>query len=112
MKRWAILLSLALSSASSAWGMSADQIFVHAQTAYQSRNVKALAEDASQLHSQNYILASYADYWLMLITLSTSDKVVIRDFLSQYADYSFADKVRAEWLKSLGKRQDWDTFFD
>ena len=112
MKRWAILFSLALSSASSAWGMSADQIFVHAQTAYQSRNVKALAEDASQLHSQNYILASYADYWLMLITLSSSDKVVIRDFLSQYAEYSFADRVRAEWLKSLGKRQDWDTFFD
>jgi soluble lytic murein transglycosylase len=71
-----------------------------------------LAEDASQLHAQNYILAPYADYWLMLITLSTSDKAVVREFLSQYADYPFADRVRGEWLKSLGKRQDWDTFFD
>lgn len=66
--------------ASSAWGMSADQTFAHAQNSYQSKNAKALAEDASQLHSQNYILAPYADYWLMLITLSTADKAVVRDF--------------------------------
>ena len=112
MKHWTILLSAFLFVSSPAWGMSADQTFAHAQNAYQSKNVKVLADDASQLHAQNYILAPYADYWLMLITLSTSDKTVVRDFLSQYADYPFADRVRGEWLKSLGKRQDWDTFFD
>ena len=112
MKHWTILFSAFLFVSSPAWGMSADQTFAHAQNAYQSKNAKVLADDASQLHAQNYILAPYADYWLMLITLSTSDKIVVRDFLSQYADYPFADRVRGEWLKSLGKRQDWDTFFD
>jgi soluble lytic murein transglycosylase len=112
MKHWTIIFSAILFGASTAWGMSADQTFAHAQNSYQSKNAKALAEDASQLHSQNYILAPYADYWLMLITLSTADKAVVRDFLSQYADYPFADRVRGEWLKSIGKRQDWDTFFD
>ena len=112
MKHWTLILSLVLFGVSPAWGLSADQTFAHAQNAYQSKNVKVLAEDASQLHGQNYILAPYADYWLMLITLSTSDKAVVREFLSQYADYPFADRVRGEWLKSLGKRQDWDTFFD
>jgi len=112
MKHWTILLSAFLFVSSPAWGMNADQTFAHAQNAYQSKNVKALADDASQLHAQNYILAPYVDYWLMLITLSTSDKSVVRDFLSQYADYPFADRVRGEWLKSLGKRQDWDVFFD
>jgi len=112
MKHWTILLSAFLFVSSPAWGMSADQTFAHAQNAYQSKNVKALADDASQLHAQNYILAPYVDYWLMLITLSTSDKTAVRDFLSQYADYPFADRVRGEWLKSLGKRQDWDVFFD
>ena len=112
MKHWTIILSAILFGASPAWGMNADQTFAHAQNAYQSKNVKVLADDASQLHAQNYILAPYADYWLMLITLGTSDKTVVRDFLSQYADYPFADRVRGEWLKSLGKRQDWDTFFD
>ena len=112
MKHWTILLSAFLFVSSPALGMNADQTFAHAQNAYQSKNVKALADDASQLHAQNYILAPYVDYWLMLITLSTSDKSVVRDFLSQYADYPFADRVRGEWLKSLGKRQDWDVFFD
>ncbi len=112
MKHWTLIFSLVLFGVSPAWGLSADQTFAHAQNAYQSKNVKVLAEDASQLHGQNYILAPYADYWLMLITLSTSDKAVVREFLSQYADYPFADRVRGEWLKSLGKRQDWDTFFD
>lgn len=112
MKHWTILLSAFLFVSSPALGMNADQTFAHAQNAYQSKNVKALADDASQLHAQNYILAPYVDYWLMLITLSTSDKTAVRDFLSQYADYPFADRVRGEWLKSLGKRQDWDVFFD
>ena len=112
MKHRTILLSAFLFVSSPALGMNADQTFAHAQNAYQSKNVKALADDASQLHAQNYILAPYVDYWLMLITLSTSDKTAVRDFLSQYADYPFADRVRGEWLKSLGKRQDWDVFFD
>ena len=112
MKHWTILLSAFLFVSSPALGMNADQTFAHAQNAYQSKNVKALADDASQLHAQNYILAPYVDYWLMLITLSTIDKTAVRDFLSQYADYPFADRVRGEWLKSLGKRQDWDVFFD
>lgn len=111
MKHWAILFSLFFFATPMAWGMSAEQTFAHAQSAYQSKNVKALADDASQLHAQNYLLAPYADYWLMLITLSSSDKAAVRDFLTQYTEYPFADKVRGEWLKSLAKRQDWDTFF-
>ena len=112
MKHWTIILSAILFGSAPAWGMSADEVFAHAQNAYQSKNTKALAEDASQLHAQNYLLAPYADYWLMLITLGSSDKSAVRDFLSQYADYPFVDKLRGEWLKSLAKRQDWDTFFE
>jgi soluble lytic murein transglycosylase len=112
MRRWASILSLALFVVCNAWGMTVDQTFAHAQNAYQTKNAKALAEDASQLHSQNYILASYADYWLMLITLTSSDKAMVRDFLSQYSDYPFAERVRVEWLKILGKRQNWDDFFE
>lgn len=112
MKRWAVLLTFFFFGTHQAWCMNADQTFADAQNAYQTKNVKALAEDASQLHSQNYILAPYADYWLMLITLSSSDNALVRNFLSQYADYPFADKLRGEWLKSLGKRNDWDAFYE
>ncbi len=111
MKHWAILFTVFFFATPPAWGMSAEQTFAHAQNAYQTKNVKTLAEDASQLHAQNYLLAPYADYWLMLLTLSNSDDVAVRNFLAQYAQYPFADKVRGEWLKSLARRQDWDTFF-
>lgn len=112
MKLWVILFSTFLLGASSAWAMSADETFAHAQSAYQSKNAKLLAEDASQLHAQNHLLAPYADYWLMLITLGSTDKVAVRNFLSQYADFPFSDRIRGEWLKSLARRQDWDSFFE
>ena len=111
MKYWAILFSMLVIGPSSAFGMTNDEVLAHAQNAYQSKNVKALAEDARQLSAQNYLLAPYADYWLMLITLSTSEKTLVKDFLAHYPDYPFTDRVRAEWLKSLAKRQDWDEFF-
>ena len=111
MKYWAILFSMLVIGPSSAFGMTNDEVLAHAQNAYQSKNVKALAEDARQLSAQNYLLAPYADYWLMLITLSTSEKALVKDFLAHYPDYPFTDRVRAEWLKSLAKRQDWDEFF-
>lgn len=111
MKHWAILFTVFFFATPPAWGMSAEQTFAHAQNAYQTKNVKTLTEDASQLHAQNYLLAPYADYWLMLLTLSNSDDVAVRNFLAQYAQYPFADKVRGEWLKSLARRQDWGTFF-
>ena len=112
MKYWAILFGVFFIGVGSAFGATNDEVFAHAQNAYQSKNVKALTEDVKQLTEQNYLLAPYADYWLMLITLSNSDKDLVKEFLYRYPDYPFTDRVRVEWLKSLGKRQDWDSFFE
>ena len=112
MKHWAILLSVCFFAVGYAFGATNEEVFAHAQNAYQSKNVKALTEDLKQLTEQNYLLAPYADYWLMLITLSNSDKDLVKEFLFRYPDYPFTDRVRVEWLKSLGKRQDWDSFFE
>lgn len=112
MKRFGISLISFLLASSPVWAMTGDETFLHAQSAYQSRNDTQLAADASQLHAQNHVLAAYADYWLMLLKLSTSDKATVQAFLAQNADYPFADKVRAEWLKALAKRQEWPDFFE
>ena len=112
MKRFGFSLLIQLLASSPLWAMNADETFLHAQAAYQSRNDSQLASDANQLHAQNHVLAAYADYWLMLLKLTSADKATVQSFLSQNSDYSFADKVRAEWLKILGKRQDWPAFFE
>jgi len=112
MKRFGISLISLLFASSPVWAMTGDETFLHAQSAYQSRNDTQLAADANQLHAQNHVLAAYADYWLILLKLSTSDKATVQAFLTQNADYPFADKVRAEWLKALAKRQEWSDFFE
>jgi len=106
-----ILLSLSLLFSGPAWAQSDSEIFASAQDAYKRNNETALEEDVRELQSNNYVLAPYADYWLMLLRLSQASNESVADFLHKYADFPFADRVRGEWLKQLGKRQDWDTFF-
>jgi len=106
-----ILLSLSLLFSSAAWSQSNSDIFLSAQDAYKRKNETALEEDVRELQSNSYLLAPYADYWLMLLRLSQASNESVLDFLHKYADFPFADRVRGEWLKQLGKRQDWDSFF-
>lgn len=109
--RWLIFyLSILFSGTASA--LDNGELLTSARAAYDSRNEPALAEYARQLQSENYILAPYANYWLMLLRLKESDDSNVRDFLNRYADYPFVDRVRGEWLKVLGKQQNWQTFFE
>ncbi|NOT68295.1 MAG: transglycosylase SLT domain-containing protein [Methylophilaceae bacterium] len=94
-----------------AWALNESTVFSNARSAYQRQNEAALAEYTQQLQAQNYVLAAYADYWLMLLRLSQANNASVEEFLKRYADYPFADRVRGEWLKALGKRQDWPIFF-
>lgn len=91
--------------------ISDEALFQHARESYAARNEIALAEDASQLKAEQYILAPYADYWLMLLRLDQAESVEVRTFLTQYADMPFADRLRGEWLKNLAKQLDWEAFF-
>ncbi len=91
--------------------ISDEALFQHARESYAARNEIALAEDASQLKAEQYILAPYVDYWLMLLRLDQADTVEVRAFLTQYADMPFADRLRGEWLKNLAKQLDWEAFF-
>lgn len=92
--------------------LSNDEMFNGARVAYQARDELALSQYTQQLQAQNYILAPYADYWLMLLRLNQADTNTVRDFMARYATLPFADRVRGEWLKALARRQDWATFLD
>ena len=87
-----------------------DSLLLNAQTAYQNRDLGALQLAGEQLKAEQNILAPYADYWLMLLNLSESGDEEVQTFLSDNADYPFADKLRGEYLKKLGKTQNWALF--
>ncbi len=96
--------------ASTAYAATGDAEFLQARAAYDRKNAIALSEYVQQLKNQNYILAPYADYWLMLLNLEDSDNQTVLDFINTYSDYPFADRMRGEFLKKLGKQQDWENF--
>lgn len=98
--------------ANQAWALSDEALFQHARESYAAKNEIALTEDASQLKAQQYLLAGYADYWLMLLRLEQADNAEVVSFLNQYADMPFAERLRGEWLKKLGKQQSWPLFFE
>ncbi|HSH98819.1 MAG TPA: lytic transglycosylase, partial [Methyloradius sp.] len=115
----ALLIAMAIIalSPSSVLAMSDEALFQHARESYSGKNEIALGEDVAQLKSQEYILAPYADYWFMLLKLdhfdnSVDDNAEAQAFLNKYVDLPFADRLRGEWLKKLGKQQNWPLFFE
>src|SRR3546814_2514078 len=96
-----IFLSLSLLFSSPVWARNNDEAFASAQKAYDKNNETALAASLRELQANNYILAPYASYWLMLLRLSQSSTESVLDFLDKYADYPLADRVSRAWLKTL-----------
>ncbi len=88
------------------------ELFQHARESYNTKNEIALASDVAQLDAQQYLLAPYADYWLMLLRLEKAPNEDVESFLAKYGNYPFAERMRGEWLKKLGKQQDWQIFFE
>ena len=94
------------------WADTPQDAFIAARDAYKARDERSLAIYSSRLQAENYSLAPYVEYWRMLLRLEQADTADVRDFLDRYADLPFSERVRVEWLKKLGKREDWATFFD
>ena len=103
-------LSTAYFLAANCFAATGDDVMLQARAAYDKKNAIALSETVQQLQNQNYILAPYADYWLMLLNLEDADNQTVINFLNTYNDYPFADRLRGEYLKKLAKKQDWASF--
>lgn len=88
------------------------QLLLRARTLYQQRQLAELKSAVEKLQTEHYLLASYAHYWQILLTLNEAQDSEFEDFLKQYADSPLSEKVTAEWLKQLAKRQQWDKFFE
>ena len=66
---------------------------------------------AKQLEAvRGHELEPYVEYWLLRLRLEEADSAELRDFLARQSGSYLADKLRGEWLKTLGKHRQWDTF--
>ncbi|MBC7756990.1 MAG: transglycosylase SLT domain-containing protein [Bdellovibrio sp.] len=104
------IISLLGCFAANAFAAAGDDTFLQARSAYDKKNAIALSQHVQTLQNQSYILAPYADYWLMLLNLEDADNQTVIDFINNYSEYPFADRLRGEYLKKLAKNQDWQSF--
>ena len=98
-----LLMSQAMSSMA-----GSDDLFLAARDAARAGDRNKLERLAPDL--QGYELEVYVDYWRLLLDLSTTDPATIRSFLARNDKSYIAEKLRGDWLKQLGKKQQWAEF--
>ena len=105
------ILALGLVLTANAYAISNEVLLQQARLAYAERNDVALSKVVAQLKAEQYVLAPYADYWLMLLRLEQASDAEVEDYLVKNIDLPFADRVRGEWLKILAKQENWPQFY-
>ena len=87
---------------------SADERFLAARDAVRAGDRAKLERIAPEL--SGYELEAYVDYWRLLLDLQTVDPASVRDFLARHEKSYIAEKLRADWLKQQGRKQQWAEF--
>ncbi|MDD3352688.1 lytic transglycosylase domain-containing protein [Zoogloea sp.] len=67
---------------------------------------------ASQAQPTGHVLDPYPEYWVLSSQLARNeaDPARLKDFLERNRDSWLAEKLRGEWLRGLGKRNEWGRF--
>ena len=85
-----------------------DDDFLAARDAFNARNSTRLDLLAPKL--QNHVLAPFVQYWQLALHIDSAPPDEIQAFLARHGDTYVSDRLRIEWLKSLGRQQRWDLF--
>jgi soluble lytic murein transglycosylase len=101
--------SLIFASAAAFAAPSTDDRFLVARDAFRSGDRAKLERVAPELKGHD--LEAYVDYWLLLGRLPDQlDPAIAREFLAKHERTYIAEKLRSDWLKVLGKKQQWAEF--
>ncbi len=104
-KLWVFLLLLA---AGPALGAVGDDEFLGAREAFRAGNYARLEKHAAKL--KGHLLEPYVSYWQLAMRLEQASTEEVRAFLAANRDSPLSERLRSEWLKSLGRREQWDLF--
>ncbi|MBK7354837.1 lytic transglycosylase domain-containing protein [Propionivibrio sp.] len=102
-----LVIALLMSTVAAA-GVDADDRFLAARDAVKVGDRAKLERIAPEL--KDHDLEAYVDYWRILLDLSSADPAVIKAFLARYEKSYLAEKLRADWLKLLGMKNQWREF--
>jgi soluble lytic murein transglycosylase len=85
-----------------------DADFLLAKAAFEKGDRGKLAALAGSL--RGHVLEPYVVYWGLKLALDDTPPPAVRDFLERYPETPLAEKLRVDWLKTLGKKGDWSRF--
>ena len=85
-----------------------DADFLAARAAYERGDWTRLDAVAPALAA--HPLARYVEFWQIDSRIDGASAPAVHGFLARYPDGPLADRLRSDWLKSLGKRGDWTDF--
>ncbi len=92
---------------------AADDIFLAARDAVRSGDRERLAALAARLPA-DYPLAPYLAFWQLQTRLKADDAAsidaAVNAFIERYPNTYLADRLRLEWLLTVGARADWARF--
>ena len=91
-----------------AHGASQDDEFLAAREAFRVNNAARLDTHARRL--KGHVLEPYLAYWQISMRLGQAATEDVRAFLSTHREGPLAERLRNEWLKILGKSQQWELF--
>jgi soluble lytic murein transglycosylase len=105
-----LFFSLCLFSLTNAAASSADDEFLAGRDAFRKGDAARLNLAAKRLG--NHPLAPYLNYYQLLMRLKLASAAEVRGFIAADADSYLAGRLRADWLKILGKQQNWALFLE
>jgi soluble lytic murein transglycosylase len=108
LKSIAALLGLAAALASSPALAASDDDFLAAREAFRVGDARKLEMYAKRL--QGHVLEPYVAYWQLRLRLDDAPPAEIRRFIVTYSDTLLASRMLSDWLRQLGKNQQWDLF--
>lgn len=85
-----------------------DDDFMAARDAFRAGDTAKLAVLGQRFKQSP--LEVYIAFYQLRMQLETADVGAIRTYLARPDDTPLIDKMRSEWLKTLGKKQQWDLF--
>ena len=79
-----------------------------ARDAFNARNIARLNQYSQKL--QGHPLEAFARYWQLSLKLDEAKPEEVRDYFAAFGDSFLSDRLRGEWLKVLGRQQNWTLF--
>ena len=84
---------------------SRDNVFLYARDAFRAGDRNKLERNAALIG--NHDLAPYVESYLLRMNVDQGDASALRSFFERYEKSYVAEKLRADWVRWLGKRGMW-----